>query len=363
MKTMCFFVTVALLVLGSRTKVRQDFVYPSEIIKNLKGQEVKVEDLESFLEAQMRLLEVPGVSLAIINDGKVVYHTVKGYAEIKNKKEVTNNTIFEGASLSKPVFAYLVMKLVEEGKLALDKPLHLYLPYEDIAYDERYKKITARMVLSHTTGFPNWRPDNGKGKLVIQFEPGTSFGYSGEGYQYLAKVVAHLLHTDDAGLEAFYQEVVAKPLQLKYTKYLQDEHNKKNKAVGYEGTIPLKGEDDPTVFGAAYSIHSEALDFSKWIIAILRQEGLSKESYLELFRSQVKIPEDSPEGQLGVTDWTLGFAKAQLPFGTVYAHGGNNEGYTSLFALNREKQWGFVIFTNADQSSLPLEVLAYINKE
>lgn len=309
----------------------------------------------------MEILEVPGVSLALINDGEVVYHFTKGYADIENNKKVTEMSIFEGASLSKPMFAYLIMGFVEEGKLDLDKPLYKYLPYKDIANDERYKKITARMVLTHTTGFPNWRDDHEEGKLFISFEPGSAFQYSGEGYQYLAEVLAHILETDDAGLEEVYQDRVARPLNLKYTKYLQDSKNIKNKAHGYiDGKAVAEDDEDPKKFGSAFSIHSEALDFSKWLIALINREGLSEESYNELFKAQFELPDGHPQKQEGITDWTLGFAKATMPFGSAFAHGGNNPGYTSVFIIAPEVKWGYVMFTNANQSQLPLVFLQYL---
>ena len=105
----------------------------------------------------MEKLKVPGLSVAVINDGKVVHQKTMGYTNVEEKLPITAETIFEGASLSKSVFAFFVMTYVEEGKLSLDKPLFEYLPYADIEYDDRYKKITARMVLSHRSGFPNWR--------------------------------------------------------------------------------------------------------------------------------------------------------------------------------------------------------------
>ncbi len=124
-------------------------------IKNLIGLEVSKDSIDAFIKSQMDTLNIPGLSIAVINDGKVVYHKTFGYANIKKKLPVTDKTIFEGASMSKSIFAFFIMKFVEEGKLDLDKPLYEYLPYSDIAYDRRYKKITSRMVLSHRSGFHN----------------------------------------------------------------------------------------------------------------------------------------------------------------------------------------------------------------
>ncbi len=332
----------------------------SKTIKSLIGNEISTDSIESFIEQQMKILKVPGVSTAIINNGKVAYHLVKGYSNLETKQQVSKKTIFEGASLSKPLFAYMIMTIVEEGKLDLDKPLHEYLPYKDIDYDKRYKKITARMVLTHTSGFPNWRTNHEEGKLFISFEPGSAFQYSGEGYQYLAKVVAHILNTDDRGLEKAYQARIANPLNLEYTKYLQDSNNMKNKAEGYKDGSVMGEDEDPEVFGSAFSIHSEALDFSKWLIALIHREGLSEESYNELFKSQFVLPEGHPQTEAGVTDWTLGFAKATMPFGSAFGHGGNNPGYTSLFMIAPEAKWGYVMFTNADQSELPMAFLQYL---
>jgi len=332
----------------------------SKTVKTLVGKEVSTDSIESFIGQQMETLEVQGISLAIINEGEVVYHLVKGYADIDRKEKVTSRTIFEGASLSKPLFAYFLMGFVEEGKLDLDKPLYEYLPYEDIDHDERYKKITARMVLTHTTGFPNWRSDYEGDKLFISFEPGTAFQYSGEGYQYLAKVLAHILETDDAGLEKIYQERVARPLNLKYTKYIQDSANMNNKAHGYTDGKAVAEDDDPKTFGSAFSIHSEALDFSNWLIALMDKKGLSQKSYKELFKTQFVLPDGHPQKQAGITDWTLGFAKATMPFGSAFGHGGNNPGYASIFIIVPETKWGYVMFTNGNQSQLPMVFLQYL---
>jgi CubicO group peptidase (beta-lactamase class C family) len=104
-------------------------------------------------------------------------------------EKVNDLTLYEAASITKPVFAFAVQRLAERGVIDLDKPLYLYLPYEDIAYDDRYKLMTARHVLTHRTGFPNWRSMNEDGKLNLKFTPGTGYGYSGEGFEYLKMVI------------------------------------------------------------------------------------------------------------------------------------------------------------------------------
>src|SRR5205823_3170598 len=131
--------------------------------------------------------EVPGLSIAVIRDGKIVWKhgfgqknahpSATGTRDGKTDGPVRDDTLFPAASLSKPVFAYLTLRLVDRGVLDLDKPLYEYLPNQRIEQDERYKQITARMILSHTSGLPNW----GGTPLRLLFAPGERWSYSSEG--------------------------------------------------------------------------------------------------------------------------------------------------------------------------------------
>jgi CubicO group peptidase (beta-lactamase class C family) len=147
-------------------------------IKTLGGKAIDKSAVDQFLHRQMDSLKIMGLSIAIINDGKVVYTQAMGLASVYTQEKVNPESLFECASLGKSVFAFFVMRLVDKNILSLDTPLYKYLPYPDIAYDNRYKLITARMVLDHTTGFPNWREND---TLKIQFTPGSKWSYSGEG--------------------------------------------------------------------------------------------------------------------------------------------------------------------------------------
>ncbi|SFR36898.1 CubicO group peptidase, beta-lactamase class C family [Robiginitalea myxolifaciens] len=329
-------------------------------IKSNFGTALTQQATDDFIESQMESLGMPALSIAIINDGEVVYHRVKGYADKERKIPADNNSIFEGASISKSVFGFFVMTFVEEGILDLDKPLYEYLPNPDIAHDERYKKITARIALSHRSGFPNWRDDYADKKLFIQFEPGTGYHYSGEGYQYLAEVLKHLLDTNWAGLEAEFQKRVAIPFNMEHTKFIKDEYIRKHKVQPYdkEGNWIDKNADPwwrsrDSVFVAPTTIHSEAIDFSKWMIAMMNEQGLSEEGFEELYKPHSEIS----TGFLS-EDYTLGFSRLSiLNLGNWYSHSGNNTGFSSYFAFDKDKKWGFVFFTNSkagDQFALNL---------
>ncbi|MEK6152139.1 serine hydrolase domain-containing protein [Flavobacteriaceae bacterium 3-367] len=259
------------------------------IIKDYNNTNISKDSIDNYIEDKMRELKIPGLSFSIINKGEVVYNNNYGYANLEKQLPVSPQTIFEAASLSKSVFAFFVMKYVEEGKLDLDKPLFEYLPYSDIAYDGRYKEITARMVLSHTSGLPNWRENEEDKKLKIKFDPGTNFEYSGEGYQYLAMVLKNFEGEDWNKLEKSFQDKVAKPLSLDNTVFIQNKTTRELKAEPYnmEGKwIDWKNnywyKKDDGVFVAPSSLHTNTNDFSKWMITIMDNKLLSDNSYKEL---------------------------------------------------------------------------------
>lgn len=320
-------------------------------IKTLMGTNISQKKIDEFIDNKIEELNISGISIAIINNGEVVYHRVKGFSDKEKGILVDDESIFEGASISKSVFAFFVMTFVEDGLLDLDKPLYKYMPYPDIANDERYKKITARMVLSHRSGFPNWRDDYEDKKLFIQFEPGTDYHYSGEGYQYLAKVIKHILNTNWAGLEEEFQKRVAIPFKMEHTKFIKDDYIRQHKVQPYDknGNWVDKDLDAwwrsvDSVFVAPTTIHSESIDFSKWMIAMMNEEGLAKTGFEQLFKTHSEV------GNNGFLkdDYTLGFSKLSiLGLSNLYQHNGNNTGFSSYFTFDKNKKWGLVFFTNS----------------
>ncbi|MFN7141390.1 MAG: cyanophycinase, partial [Limisphaerales bacterium] len=142
----------------------------------------------------MQKWKVPGVSIAAIRNHKLSWTGQYGIKTVGKTEKVEATTIFEAASMSKPVFAYVVLQLAQEGLLDLDQPLVEILGKPYIETDDRHKRITARMVLTHTSGFPNWRPGGSRsnGPIPIHFEPGTQMRYSGEGFLFLQRAVEKL---------------------------------------------------------------------------------------------------------------------------------------------------------------------------
>ena len=337
----------------------------TKTVYNLDGRAIPLDSLEMYIEEQMSAMNIPGCSFVLINNGQVAYHGLFGVANKADNSSVKPSILFEGASTSKALFAYMAMHLVDEGKLDLDTPLVEYLDpayQNNYNFDSRYELITARMVLSHTTGFPNWR---GNGNLTISFDPGTDFGYSGEGYQFLVRALESLLDTDYKGLESYYQEKVAIPLGMKHSKFVQDDYNRSHKASPHNNGLPMeKNLWTAAEFNAASALHTESLEFSNWVIALLDEKGLSGNSFDLMFEDQITVAQ-APKllSEEGAVAWTLGFAKYEQKGHIVYGHEGNNDGFNALFLIDREKKWAMIQFNNANEVyDFGYNIFGYLHK-
>ena len=319
---------------------------------NAQGKEIKEEQLNDFFVGIMDTLSISGISIAVINDSKIVYHQVFGVKDNISKEVIDKETYFEAASLSKPLFAFYVMKQVDKGLLDLDRPLHYYLPYPDIEYDKRYKEITARMILSHTSGFPNWRSDS----LKIDFAPGTKYQYSGEGYRYLAEVLASINEVPFKSLDSLFQEEIVKPLKANKLYFQWNSEITKNKATGHLNNMPTDNLEvrKDLYFGSAGGLHSEASNYAKFLIAIMNRNILSSGSFDELLKEQVKLPKDDINSIiLNASGWSLGFGMIPTSSEICYWHSGNNQDFQSWFHIFPEKKYGIVIFSNSDKIQSP----------
>ncbi len=304
------------------------------------------EVLDNFISRYQEYYVIPGVSLALIKDGKVVYHKTYGVKNAYTQERVNEKTLFEAASVTKPVFGFAVCRLAEQGILDLNQPLYTYLPFEDIAHDERYKLITARHVLSHKTGFPNWRSMNEDGKIDIKFTPGTDYGYSGEGFEYLKRVVVEITGKD---IQTILEEEVLQPLALENTYFSKNEYLQQVVANGHYGQFPTRAQL-PNAAGMAWSMHTEAQSFTRFALGLLYRKGMQAETYAKMFTKETRIPqEDDDEVREGWEDFFgLGIHMEETPFGPTFGHGGNNGDFKCQFKMYSELEAGFVIFTNSN---------------
>lgn len=322
---------------------------PADSIETVGGKRIAISQLDKFICQAIDSAEMPGLSIAIINDAEVVYHRTFGVSNVETGKVVSGSTIFEGASLSKPIFAYFVMQMVERGVLDLDTPLHQYLPHPgiDSASLEYYRMVTPRMVLAHSAGFPNWSHDE---PISIAFKPGTGFSYSGEAYQYLAATLGTLLGVGwEAGLDTVFQKEVATPLGMQHSSFTPQESLTKFKATGHEEGKVTDAVKTGKVFGAGYSLHTEARDYAEFLIEMMKGEHLSREMIEEMLKEQTKFPSGHELLASGQTGWGLGFARRPTPHGVRYMHTGNNHDFMAFCSFYKEKQHGLVLFTNSDK--------------
>ena len=323
-------------------------------IKSESPEPVKTPDkntitaLEAKIPELLREASIPGMSLALIRDGKTYWLHSFGVKHERTKQLVTDDTIFEAASLSKPVFAYGVLKLVDEGKLDLDTPLTKYLPQPYIAGDERLDEITARIVLSHRTGLKNWRPDGGD--LKIYFTPGERFSYSGEGIVYLQKVVEQITGKK---LNDYMTEAVFVPLRMTSSSYVWRSDYDIRTATGHNEDAQPGDKSKPTDANAASSLHTTAADYARFVEAILNGKGLKNETLREMEKPQVAVDlactncTDRVAGESAKeVFWGLGWGIQETRDGESLWHWGDNGAFKCYVLAYPKQKIGLVMFTN-----------------
>jgi CubicO group peptidase (beta-lactamase class C family) len=310
--------------------------------------------IDRFIETYQHYYHIPGVSFALIKDGRLVYHKTYGVRNSMTGDKVEDQTLFEAASITKPVFAFAVERLADRGVIDLDKPLYEYLPYKDIEQDDRYKLITARHVLTHRTGFPNWRSMNPDNKLNIKFTPGTSFGYSGEGFEYLKLVVEKITGKK---VEQVLQEEVIEPIGLYHTFFSKHDSLARAKSNGHFDKLPTEA-DMPESPGMAWSMHTEAKIFTQFMLYLLEQKGLKPETYNTVLSKHSDYPwdENHPKPKIP-TYMGMSLEVRETPYGKSFGHGGNNGDFTCKFEVYKDLKMGYAIFTNSNTSDALLQNL------
>ena len=289
------------------------------------------------LEQLLKDNNIPTLGLGIIQDGKLTQINV--YGTLDGKKVAPYNSLFNVASLTKPVTAMTVLRLVSLGKWNLDKPLYKYFTDPDIAKDPRSKKLTTRLVMSHQTGFPNWRWMNKDNKLNFEFDPGTKYQYSGEGFEYLRKAIENKFHKS---LEELAKEFIFQPLGMKDTGYIWNEKkNAERIVIGFDKDGKPYDIVKNKTANAADDLVTSVEDYSKFLIAVMNNELLSPAVFEDMRTTQIETKKNKYFG-LGFEIYDLGNNEIAL------SHSGSDKGVNTIaFILPKTKQ-GLVIFTNAD---------------
>lgn len=299
--------------------------------KKISGKEI-----DSFIERQTDSLQVTGLSVAIIQKGKIVYYRTLGEKNIETHERVVRRTLFEAASMTKPVFAYAVHKLDAEGLFDIDTPLYRYATYDDLEYDRRYKLITGRMVLGHTTGLPNWRPRGEK--LAFIAGPGSRYTYSGEGYEFLGYAVSR--HTG-MELQEIISEQVLVPLKMKHSFMIDNDYVTRHMSTGHTDK-KVSGRKILDRAYVAYGLRTEACDYARFVIELMKESLVSESTLNRMASPHINIDDRVIS--------CLGIRTEQTPYGMKYFHSGNNGNrFQSHFAFYKESGTGFVFFMNCNR--------------
>jgi CubicO group peptidase (beta-lactamase class C family) len=314
--------------------------------------------LEQRIPERMAKAKVVGLAVALVHTSEgesdpVVWQRGFGLTDAEPGEPVTPETVFQAASLSKPAFAYAVLVASRDGLLDLDTPLSAYLPGPYIPDEPRLNQITARHVLSHTPGFPNWRPK--EQPLRIHFAAGERFAYSGEGFVYLQRVVEHLSRQP---LDAWMRSRLLDPLGMRRSSYVWVD--------AYEGRA-ARGHDEegkPTEIrrirepNAAYSLCTTPSEYAHLVGVMLQPPDgpayLAADQVTDMLTPQVPVNDagldaERPTSEVRTSErvsWGLGWGLQHAPATEAFWHWGDNGDYQAFAMGSRQLGLGMVCMAN-----------------
>jgi CubicO group peptidase (beta-lactamase class C family) len=325
--------------------------------------------LDATAAGVMRETGARGLAVAVIEDGRVVATRAYGARNARGEP-LTPETVMYGASLTKAAFAYMVLQLVDEGRLDLDRPIAEYLPrpltdypdaetedryarWSDLSGDERWRKLTPRILLSHRSGFANFgflEPDR---KLRFHFEPGARYAYSGDGLILLQFVLEKGLGLD-VGAEM--QRRVFDRLGMPRTSMTWRPDFATNLADGWTEKGKVEPHDERSRTRAAGSMDTTIADMARLAAAVARGDGLSRKARAEMTRDQAPIttasqfptlqPEAPLERRVPRLAAGLGVIRFEGPQGPGFFKGGHNDSTGNTWVCVEKGRRCVVILSN-----------------
>lgn len=324
--------------------------------------------------------------MAVVNRGSVVWTRTLGVLNVKTNEAVVENSLFEAASASKPVFAYGVLRLADERQIDLDRPLAFYYKPPYLPDDPRIRQITARHVITHSSGLPNWGDEDKPETLTPKFKPGEFFSYSGEGYLWLQLVIERIT---GQGLDVFMRSRVLEPAGMIHSTFIGDSACERVAAYGHvEGRVareqgwrdvvktispianrwgkPVRdwaqddwvraaGEIVPTsplpkrvrFENAASSLLTTAKDYARFLTLVMKHRSRASWEISDVMRLAMVSPQIAVQNNVPFW-WGLGWAVEQNSNGWRFSHEGNNDGrFTAFAAGDPVRGKGIVVLANA----------------
>ena len=313
------------------------------------------QQLDASTPGWLRQNDVPSVAVAYIDHGRVAWTAV--YGEQSPGVPATEKTLYNIASLTKPISAEVILRLAAKGKLSLDESMSPYWIDPDLKGNPWTDLLTPRICLSHQTGFANWRRMTNH-VLTFQWQPGTKMGYSGEGYNYVARFAEKKM---DMPFEALAQQYVFEPIGMKDTSYTPKDWFAGRLAVPH-------GPDGPAFdlkdwqWQAADLLRTTIGDYAKFVVSVMHDEGLTKSLATE--RHTITRDRVTPEQHAKICATDSSSANCTLSSGmglgwqvdhfdklTLLEHSGSDPGVHTLAFFVPQTQTGVVIFTNGENGS------------
>jgi len=352
-----FFSASLTIVIGSLSLFAQQLS-----VVRLDSSKISPSEIDTAVNRLMDEAHVTGAGIAIFNDAKVVYLKTYGLRDEEKHLPLTPDSVMTAASLTKAAFATMVVQLVHERIIALDKPVYEYLPkplpeypvYNDLADDTRYKQITMRMLLDHTSGFPNWRRFTDDKKLRIYFLPGSRFAYSGEGIA-LAQLVVESV--TGKSVNQLMSERIFQPLGMTRTSMVSEERLENDHAIGFDEQGKSLGLEHRDKANAAGSMQTTLRDYARFVQAVLRGAIPDRKSRNLMLSPQIQITSKHEFPSLSTETTTanrsihlsygLGWGLYWTPYGKVFFKEGHDEGWRHYVACFDRPKTGILVMTNS----------------
>lgn len=312
--------------------------------------------LDAAIPALLADKRIASVSIARIEDRHLAF--VAAYGEARPGVPATPDTLYNIASMTKPITAEVVLRLVARGTISLDEPMSRYWADPDLADDPRRELLTPRLSLSHRSGFPNWRYETGD-TLKFLRTPGEAFGYSGEGFEYMARFVEK---KTGKPFERLAQTLVFGPSGMRETAYTRRPWFADRVAVPTDADGHALTPQIAERYIASDDVHSTPRDYARFMIGLMKRQGVDTRLAAERVRIQSDRKAElcpSPRAQVCADEAGFGLGWEVFRFGnhTYLMHTGMDKGTFTLGYIELSTGSGTVIFTNSShgaQSALPI---------